>query len=201
MIMMVQESVQQHLADKEEQIRQLAYRDELTQLPNRRLLLDQLEHLIGLQARIGGYVGLMFIDLDKFKDLNDSLGHKAGDELLIQVANRLREVVRKSDTVARFGGDEFVVLLHILEPDPERARNHARAIAEKVRHNICIPYRLSWVGNANGHEYALSASIGVLLQEKAGSIQELLERADGAMYQAKNSGRDRIVYADQVTAP
>jgi diguanylate cyclase (GGDEF)-like protein/PAS domain S-box-containing protein len=184
----------------EEQVRQLAYHDELTQLPNRRFFADRLKHVLRLLPRMGGHVGLMFIDLDKFKALNDSLGHKAGDELLIQVAQRLRNAVRDTDIVARFGGDEFVVLLQTLEADARAARQHMQAIAEKIHQTICAPYRLSCAqaGNTAGLDYALSASIGVHLVARETSLDDLLERADSAMYQAKNTGRGSVVFADPV---
>jgi diguanylate cyclase (GGDEF)-like protein len=187
----------------EERVRQLAYHDELTKLPNRRLFVDRFRQVLNLHRHIGGHVALMFIDLDKFKALNDQYGHKAGDQLLIEVARRLRQVVRESDTVARFGGDEFVVLLQALDASRQVAQEQASAIAEKIRLAISTPYTLAGSDHESGASfpYALSASIGVhLFGDASVSVDELLDHADTAMYRAKKDGRGEVRFTEAGTA-
>lgn len=180
----------------EEQIHTLAFYDALTQLPNRRLLNDRLSQTIVMSRRTGLYGALMFIDLDNFKPLNDTYGHGVGDLLLIEVARRIEKCVRETDTVARFGGDEFVVLLS--ELNEERAESEAQAgfIAEKIRVSLGEPYRLTIQhdGQVSGNvEHHSTSSIGlaVFIGHDA-SGQEILKMADVAMYQAKDAGRNTI---------
>ncbi|NLY26436.1 MAG: diguanylate cyclase [Alcaligenaceae bacterium] len=176
----------------EDQIRQLAYHDELTQLPNRRLLMDRLQQALALHQRSGRHVALMFIDLDRLKVLNDLHGHQAGDQLLIEVGRRLQAQVREGDTVARLGGDEYVVLLQQLDADETVARNEAQSIGEKILGALSLPYQLALCTNGQGQviEHRSSASIGITLSGAGGkSGQTLLEQADAAMYQAKQAGR------------
>ncbi|SDH55585.1 sensor domain-containing protein [Propionivibrio dicarboxylicus] len=181
----------------EEHVRQLAFYDALTGLPNRRLLHDRLIQAMLASKRSGRYCALMFIDLDNFKPLNDTHGHDAGDLLLVEVAARMRRCIREMDTVARFGGDEFVVMICELDPnDPEQVRAQALAVAEKIRLSLSQPYRISLrrdEGDPLSVVHHCSASIGVTLfvnhEIDAG---EILKRADGAMYQAKEAGRNTI---------
>jgi len=173
----------------EEQIHQLAFFDPLTGLPNRRLLLDRLRQAMAVSSREGDYSALLMLDLDHFKDLNDTQGHDVGDRLITEVARRLTESSRDEDTVARLGGDEFVIVVRSLGSDESAAAVHAEAIAEKVHKAVAGPYTL-----ANGRaSHQSSSSIGVTLfrgQEVA--IDVLLKQADVALYQAKNAGRNVI---------
>ncbi|MGB4498074.1 MAG: diguanylate cyclase [Methylococcaceae bacterium] len=176
----------------EELIRQLAFYDPLTKLANRRLLIDRLEQVILVSEREQEYGALMFLDLDKFKPLNDKFGHDAGDALLVEVAQRLNQCVRKVDTVARFGGDEFVVLLSELGTDEIEAKQIALSIAEKIRLALAEPYQLT-VGRKI-IEHRCTSSIGMV--DFVGSIKnqdDILKCADDAMYRAKNGGRNKII--------
>ena len=137
----------------EDMIRHLAFYDALTDLPNRQLLLDRLQRTLTESARSGQFGALLFIDLDNFKILNDTLGHHMGDQLLQKVAQRLTQSVRKSDTVARLGGDEFVVMVDDLSTDPEAAAYKARVLAEKVLNTLRDPFQL------NGHQHFATPSI------------------------------------------
>jgi diguanylate cyclase (GGDEF)-like protein/PAS domain S-box-containing protein len=182
----------------EEKVRQLAFFDPLTALPNRRLLLDRLSQAYSAAQRSGCYGTLMFLDLDNFKPLNDSHGHEAGDLLLIEVARRVNECVRAMDTVARIGGDEFVVLVVGLTTDKADSTKQARKVAEKIRTALAEPYLLSVMdsaGDSDGIEHRCSASIGVVLFGKQDQDQnDILRRADAAMYQAKDGGRNRVCF-------
>jgi len=184
----------------EEQVRQLAFYDSLTTLANRRLLNDRLIQAMAASKRSGSYGALMFLDLDNFKPLNDKYGHEIGDLLLIQVADRLKHCVRAVDTVARFGGDEFVVMLSELEADKAESAAQARLVAEKIRLTLAEPYLLTVrrEGATNTTiEHHCTSSIGIaLFAGHEASPDELLTRADTAMYQAKEAGRNLIrVYA------
>lgn len=174
----------------EEKIQYLAFYDPLTKLPNRQLLLDRL-HLALSDTEHPREGALMFIDLDNFKVLNDTLGHQKGDQLLQQVAERLRSCVHRGDTVARLGGDEFVILLennHYKPLDPSAA---AHAVSERILGKLGEPYVLS------GHLHHSTCSIGVTLFGRAPwSVSELLKQADLAMYQAKNAGRNAVCFFD-----
>ncbi len=175
----------------EEEINKLAFFDPLTQLPNRRLLLDRLHHALANATRSGSIGALNFIDLDNFKTLNDTLGHDKGDLLLQQVGQRLTECVRDGDTVARLGGDEFVVMLEDLSNIREVAAAGAKAVGEKILAAINLPYQLA------GHEYNISPSVGVtLFTGYPQSTDELLKQADLAMYQAKSAGRNTVRFFD-----
>ncbi|MFN8073968.1 MAG: EAL domain-containing protein [Kineosporiaceae bacterium] len=164
---------------QEEQLRRLALHDPLTDLPNRTLLLDRIADELGRCRRVGGLVGLLYLDLDDFKQINDCLGHDAGDDLLVEVARRLSTSLRDTDTAARLGGDEFVVLVGRL-----RRREEAVAVAQRVRDAVCRPWRL------RGHEVAVRASIGVATADGTAGPEDLLREADSAMYTAKDAGRD-----------
>ncbi len=183
----VQDITERHQARQE--IERLAFYDPLTGLANRRLMLDRLQQAIAHAQREGIHGGLIFIDLDRFKLLNDSLGHRAGDMLLQQVTRRLTESLREEDTVARLGGDEFVIMLPALDADPALAAKQAWQVAEKIRNRISGGYELG------GHSFHITASLGIALFPQDGKRAEvLLNHADAAMYQAKGNGRDTIAW-------
>jgi diguanylate cyclase (GGDEF)-like protein/PAS domain S-box-containing protein len=172
----------------EAQIRSLAFSDPLTGLPNRRLLKDRLEQAMAAASRHGYQSALLFIDLDDFKLLNDTLGHDKGDLLLKQIANRLISCVREGDTVARLGGDEFVVLLENLSSTLPEAAAQAQVVAVKILSTLGHPYELE------GHGHHSTASIGVTLfgGTSRENIEEPLKRAELAMYEAKATGRNSM---------
>ncbi|MFZ6655123.1 EAL domain-containing protein [Undibacterium sp. TJN19] len=175
----------------EAEIRNLAFYDSLTQLPNRRLLMDRLQHLISLSNRSESHSAILFIDLDNFKTLNDTRGHDAGDLLLIETASRLQTCVRDSDTVARLGGDEFVVVLEELSSIRDDALRQADRIAEKIRQLLSQPYQIT------DFEHHGSSSIGVCLFQGGDiTVKDLFKRADTAMYEAKTAGRNAVRFFD-----
>lgn len=180
----------------EDQVRQLAFHDPLTDLPNRRLLLDRLSQAMAAGKRSGCHGALMFLDLDRFKTLNDTHGHEAGDLLLLEVTGRLKDCVRQVDTVARFGGDEFVVLLAELNTDQAESRSHAQSIAEKIRATLAEPYVLAPHKDGKAAatiEHRCSASIGVVMfRGHEASQDDIMKWADAAMYRAKDAGRNTI---------
>lgn len=187
----------------EEQIRRLAFLDPLTRLPNRHLLNDRIAQALAACQRDQHLGALMLLDLDNFKPLNDAHGHMAGDLLLMDVATRLRRAVRAVDTVARFGGDEFVVVLAELSPDPAQAVHRARQVAEKIRHALSQPYLLesTWGSAAPRIEHHCSASIGVALFDPVqDDVPSVLRRADQAMYEAKGRGRNQVSISGDVPA-
>ncbi|MEI8029103.1 MAG: SpoIIE family protein phosphatase [Comamonadaceae bacterium] len=188
----------------EEQVRELAFYDTLTHLANRRLLNDRLSQTLLASKRSAFYGALMFLDLDNFKSLNDQHGHSTGDLLLVEVASRLRGCVREIDTVARFGGDEFVVVLDELAPYLEESKSRAGVIAEKIRLALAAPYVLTVErdgADSLALEHRCTASIGVTLFNGKGSQDDILMRADTAMYKAKEQGRDRVrFYASKADA-
>ncbi len=170
-------------------IEHLAFYDALTGLPNRRLLLDRLQRQLAASARESVRCALMFIDLDNFKHLNDTQGHDAGDLLLKEVAQRLGHCVRADDTIARFGGDEFVVLLRNLGEDSAQASHHAELVARKVCERLAAPYLQIDTPRP------ISASVGITLFGAAPvSTDELLKQADIAMYQAKVAGKNTFSF-------
>ena len=171
----------------QDQAMRLAFYDPLTSLPNRRLLLDRIGHALALGERSRRVGALLFIDLDNFKDLNDTLGHEVGDQFLQQVAQRLVRSSRQADTIARLGGDEFVILMEDMGANEAEAAAQSRATAEKVLAAINEPYTL-----ASGSRHT-SCSIGVALFDgQELSAQDLLRRGDLAMYQAKKEGRNTV---------
>jgi len=177
----------------DEQIEHLAFYDPLTQLPNRQLLTKRLGELLSGRSEPVKIGALMFIDLDNFKVLNDTLGHSRGDMMLQQVASRLQGCVRRSDTVARLGGDEFVVMLEDLSADPEIALQKTRLVGEKILTSLGEPYDL------NGNQYHGTCSIGVTqVGIYSQSIGDALKQADLAMYQAKAGGRNNMCFFDPV---
>jgi len=176
----------------EDKIKNLAFYDPLTELPNRRLLLDRLQQALASSARSGKEGALLFIDLDNFKALNDTLGHDMGDLLLQQVAQRLTLCMREDDTVARLGGDEFVVMLEDLGEEDVEAAEQTEVIGEKILATLGKPYQLV------AHEYRCTPSIGVtLFKGHQLEKEELLKQADIAMYQAKKAGRNTVRFFDQ----
>ena len=171
----------------QEEAYHLAFFDPLTGLPNRRLLLDRLQQGMAASSRIGKHRAVLYLDLDHFKNLNDTRGHAMGDRLLVEVAARLRACVREGDTVARQGGDEFVLLIQQLGENLEVAVSQAGAVAEK------IVTRLSEPCNLGGAVYQGTTSVGIaLFVGQAVPADELLQRADQAMYQAKAAGRNAV---------
>lgn len=167
------------LKETEAQIRQLAYYDTLTSLPNRRLLIDHLNRALAQARRFRRAMAVMFLDLDRFKQINDTLGHSAGDELLKQVADRLTRCVRAGDTVARAGGDEFVIVLTEVSHPEDAAR-----VAEKIIDACATPIPLA------GQPLNITLSIGIALYPVEGTddFDELMIKADMAMYEAKEAG-------------
>ncbi|MBL8415759.1 MAG: EAL domain-containing protein [Propionivibrio sp.] len=185
----VQDITQRKRAEAE--INQLAFYDQLTGLPNRRLLTDRLHQALATRARHQRHGALLFIDLDNFKALNDSLGHDKGDILLHQVAQRLVTGVRACDTVARLGGDEFVVMLDDLSENARDAAAQTEIVGEKILAALNQTYLIS------AREHHSTASIGItLFREHTDSVDELMKRADTAMYQAKAAGRNTLRFFD-----
>ena len=175
-------------------LEQHATTDILTGLPNRRLLMDRLHQAMAAGKRSGRNGALMFLDLDNFKLLNDTQGHDVGDLLLKEVARRLKSCVREIDSVARFGGDEFVVLLSELDTDRTRSDAQASSIAEKIRSSLSEPYVLS-VKNDGVVEHHCTSSIGVVVFASQDQSQDdILKWADAAMYQAKDAGRNQVQF-------
>jgi len=177
--------------ENEERIRKLAFFDPLTNLANRRLLQEHLQHAQALSTRNKEFFALLFIDLDHFKTLNDTLGHNSGDTLLKEVAIRLKRSVREMDTVSRTGGDEFIVLLEELGKDYTLASQHAKTIADSILEQLATPFII------NNSEHAISASIGVsLYTDHTESVEQMMVRSDLAMYQAKSAGRNMVMFFD-----
>ena len=173
-----------------------AFHDPLTHLPNRRLLSDRLQQIMSAARRSACHGALMYLDLDNFKPLNDNYGHEVGDLLLMEVASRLKACVRETDTVARVGGDEFVVMLSELDTDHAASAAQAQTVASKIRSSIANPYLLTL--QHNGHpgvtvEHHCTVSIGVVLfVDDEAHHREVISWADTAMYQAKRTGRNTI---------
>ncbi|MDI5987251.1 EAL domain-containing protein [Halomonas sp. M4R5S39] len=175
----------------EEEIHQLAFYDPLTGLPNRRLLVDRLESALKESRRSGEYGAVMFIDLDNFKTINDSLGHHRGDELLLIIAERLTAITRETDTIARLGGDEFVVMLHDLGLQADEAAMVAERVGEKLLASLVEPCMLGEM------RCQVSGSIGItLFTDDQATVNDILQQADLAMYQAKAAGRHALCFFD-----
>lgn len=171
----------------EEAIRNLAFVDTLTNLPNRRFLLERLRQGLANSRRHGNHGALLFIDLDHFKSINDTYGHEAGDRLLCEVARRLRQSVRKGDTVGRLGGDEFVVMLEDLSDSAEAACEKGAAIGDKILSALNEPFEI------DGDLHQNTPSIGMVCFGSTDEhAEDLLRRADAAMYRAKAAGRNRL---------
>ncbi len=186
--------IQRDITEKKQDqalVEQLAHHDALTGLANRRLLADRLKQTLAACARQPVYCGLLVIDLDNFKSLNDTFGHAQGDALLIEVACRLRACVRDVDTVARLGGDEFVVLIQSVGSDPAEAASNAETVARKILHRLGQNFTFEEAS------YHLTASLGIALFNSAKSpMDELLKQSDLAMYQAKAAGRNTFRFFD-----
>jgi diguanylate cyclase (GGDEF)-like protein/PAS domain S-box-containing protein len=182
------------------QIHNLAFYDALTQLPNRRLLTDRLGQAMAASRRSNHYGALMFMDLDNFKPLNDLHGHVVGDLLLVEVARRINACVRETDTVARFGGDEFVVVLSELDTDKAESAAQAGIVAEKIRVALAEPYVLTIPTGVDAKttvEHHCTSSIGVVLFISHEACQkDIIKWADMAMYQAKEAGRNQFHFYD-----
>lgn len=175
----------------EAEIEYLAFYDQLTGLPNRRLLIDRLQQALAARTRNGCEGALLFIDLDNFKDINDTLGHDKGDLLLQQVAERLRQCVREGDTIARLGGDEFIMMVEGLSKNPDEAAAQSRVIGEDILEALNKPYPFA------DQEHHSTPSIGVaLFSDPHTTADELLKRADLAMYKAKEAGRNTLCFFD-----
>ncbi len=180
----------------EDKIKYLAFYDQLTALPNRRLFNDRLQQAMAASKRNGLYGALMFLDLDNFKPLNDQYGHAVGDLLLAEVARRLKASVREMDTVARFGGDEFVVMLAELGRGAANATAQARLVGEKIRQALAEPYELAVKDEERRdalivHRSTVSIGAALFLDHDSNS-GDIMKRADSAMYEAKAQGRDRV---------
>ncbi|MFT7003375.1 MAG: diguanylate cyclase (GGDEF)-like protein/PAS domain S-box-containing protein [Sulfurimonas sp.] len=178
----------------QKEINELAFYDPLTKLANRRLLHDRLKQIITSSKRSKKYAGIIYLDLDNFKAINDTYGHAIGDLLLIEAARRLKSCVRDMDTVARVGGDEFVIIVNELEKEKEKSIFELNVIAEKILCALSATYLLEMKSNNNLKiEYQCTASIGAtLFKEDEESVESLFERADAVMYEAKDAGRNTI---------
>ena len=178
--------------EAEARAQHLAQYDPLTELPNRALLHDRIAHALTGSARTREYCAMLLLDLDRFKDINDALGHRAGDQLLLQAAQRMRAAVHDGDTLARFGGDKFAIIMEDLGADAHRAARYASALADKVRTALAARYPLG------AQAPACSASIGVTLFSGVdGNVETVLKQAELAMYRAKTEGRDRVRFFEQ----
>lgn len=177
-------TAQDRLMAETEKLSHISMHDSLTHLPNRRLLMDRIEQTIRRKSRTKEVFGVFFMDLDHFKEINDSLGHSSGDKLLIEVAKRMQKVIRKGDTIARIGGDEFVLIIENGVTPPQFAK-----IAEKIQKLFLEPFVL------NEHEVLSGCSIGISLFPQDGTNADvLLNNADAAMYRSKKSGRRQFQF-------
>lgn len=185
----------------ENEIKNMAFYDVLTQLPNRRMLLDRMNQTMASSKRSGKFGAVMFIDLDNFKPLNDRYGHEVGDLLLIEVARRLVSCVREVDTVARFGGDEFVVMLSELDIDRAESMKQAGVVAEKIRVILAEPYSLAIRKSGRtitSIEHQCTSSIGVqLFAGHEADAEDVFKQADLAMYRSKRAGRNQVRFGDE----
>jgi len=178
--------------EAETEIKKLAFYDALTSLANRRLLYNRLEHELVISKRTQYYGIIIFIDLDDFKALNDTYGHHIGDELLIQVAQRLQGILRKQDTPSRFGGDEFVILIHASDMKYDLAINHAKFITQKIQYEINKVYHLDKI------KHHFSCSMGFTLFPDGNlTTEQVMQQADKAMYIAKHAGKNKICFYDK----
>jgi len=182
--------------EMEDKINELAFYDYLTKLPNRRLFHDRLNQTIAGSKRSEKYAALIFLDLDNFKPLNDTYGHSTGDLLLIEAAIRLKHCVREMDTVARVGGDEFIIIINELDENKEKSMAEVNVLAKKVLSALSAPYLFDIKSDkASKIEYHCTASIGVsIFKADEQSKENLLQHADIAMYEAKETGRNKICF-------
>ncbi|TCS43949.1 EAL domain-containing protein [Reinekea marinisedimentorum] len=177
--------------ESERKVEQLAFFDPLTALPNRRLLVDRLEQVLIATARSSKNNALLFLDIDHFKTLNDSYGHDVGDQLLIELSKRLSDCLRKEDTLARIGGDEFVIMLENLDENPMKAALQSELIGNNILNSLNKPFQLSDI------QYNSTVSIGItLFSGHENGSTELMKQADIAMYQAKSRGRNALCFFD-----
>ncbi len=187
----------------EDQIQNLAFFDQLTQLPNRRLFNDRIIQSMAASKRSGRFGAVIFLDLDNFKPINDEYGHSIGDLLLIEVANRLKSCVREADTVSRFGGDEFVVMVNELDTDKTKSTLQAEIVAEKVRLTLSEPYFITMKQAEKADtiiEHHCTASLGVsLFVEHKVSQDDIIRTADSAMYKAKEAGGNLIRFYNPIS--
>ena len=174
----------------QEEIHNLAYFDPLTQLPNRRKLNETLSKILSTTPRPKSHGAALFIDLNKFKSLNDTRGHSVGDMLLIEVGHRLQHTIRIGDTVARVGGDEFVVLLEDLSEDLSKATHEANKIGTKILKSLARPYKLGDI------QFSCGASIGINIFGYDDLVLDVIQHADMAMYEAKKNGRNSLCFYD-----
>lgn len=174
----------------EKEIHDLAFYDPLTNLPNRRLLLDRLHQEIAAAKRLKLFGALIFMDLDHFKKINDSLGHQVGDELLIQVAARLKSIIREEDTACRLGGDEFIIMVSGRYQKLQYSRDHAILLAEKIRRHINQPFTIA----GNTHHFTSSMGITLYPEDDKVKPEIIIQQADTAMYRAKDAGRNGISF-------
>lgn len=179
------------LASQAELVR-VASHDVLTGLPNRLLLSDRMSQTLARSKRNRTTLAVLFLDLDEFKPINDRLGHAAGDDALVQVTQRLTAIMREEDTLARVGGDEFVVVISDLDPVAEKAESAACVVATKCIEAINSPMTIK------GEQLSVGISIGIAMGDSESSFDELLSTADSAMYRAKQSGRWRYALADRI---
>ena len=181
-------------------VTELSLHDPLTKLPNRRLFDDRLSQAIFLSNRSGCYNAVLFLDLNNFKLLNDMYRHTAGDLVLIETAERLKSCIRETDTVARFGGDEFAVILSNLHIDKNESIRQAKNIAEKIRTTLLAPHLLTIKNEGKADatiEHQCTVSIGVVIFiDQPTSLNTIIDFADAAMYQAKNDGGNSIRFFD-----
>lgn len=182
----------------QEEIEQLAYSDTLTKLPNRRFLDDRMSFIMSMSERSQKYCALVFIDLDNFKPLNDTYGHNVGDLLLIEVANRLKDSIRKLDAVARLGGDEFVIILNEFDENKNISKENIFKVVEKIRILVSKPYKFNIINEDKTKiiiEHYCTASIGIrMFKGEEESSLNILKFADLAMYEAKEAGRNTIKF-------
>jgi len=180
------------ISDQKKQQEILEYQathDSLTGLPNRLLLMDRINHSLIKVSRHGLVGGLIFIDLDNFKIMNDTLGHDIGDDLLIEVAAKLRKTVREEDTVARIGGDEFIILADCVGKDADEAHNNMKVLTKKIKNS------LNSITEISGHKNIVTPSIGAtLFSDSSASVNEIIKQADEAMYKAKKAGKNTIEF-------
>lgn len=183
-------NIQNKLLHETKKLTHISMHDSLTHLPNRRLLDDRINHAIDRKKRSGGEFAIFFIDLDHFKEVNDTLGHLIGDQLLIQVAKRIRKMTRKGDTMARNGGDEFVLLI-----DDGISQSHFTTVAEKILKLFEAPFLI------HGNEIRSACSIGISIFPQDGqTVESLLHHADVAMYTSKEAGRQQFAFFSPAAA-
>ena len=178
------------IKEKEEEILQLAYYDSLTNLPNRALLEDRASRLINKNSRNKNFGALMFIDLDNFKNINDTKGYVIGDMILVECAKRLSKTIRRYDTAARFGGDEFIILIDTQHSDKDTAVKSIRTVANNVLKRLSKPLMIENI------EYQLTASIGISIFNDTITFDELMKRADNTMYHSKDKGKNNFSFFD-----